>query len=132
MTGPPSPCCGTVRVGLGAGPAAIRRSLRVRGVAATISERLEQKAGRGRRGSRGGRPPAFDPTLYKRRDVVERCIGRLKQGRGIATRYDELVRDCRAAIVLVAAQHMIHRPRRGWSRSRGPGATPSFCANSTA
>jgi transposase len=68
--------------------AAIRRSLRARGIAATIPERSDQQAGRARRGSRGGRPPAFDPDLYKRRNVVERCIARLKQWRGIATRYD--------------------------------------------
>jgi transposase len=35
--------------------------------------------------------------------VVERCIGRLKRWRGIATRCGELASDCRAAIVLVTA-----------------------------
>lgn len=37
--------------------------------------------------------------------MVERCIGRLKQWRGIATRYDQLARNYRpsAAIVLVTA-----------------------------
>nr|WP_206700216.1 IS5 family transposase [Actinomadura sp. RB99] len=83
--------------------AAIRRSLRDRGIAATIPERADQKAGRARRGSRGGRPPVLDPGLYKRRNVVERCIGRLKQWRGIATRFDKLARNYRAAIVLVTA-----------------------------
>jgi hypothetical protein len=43
--------------------AAIRRSLRDRGIAATIPERTDQQAGRARRGSRGGRPPVFDPDL---------------------------------------------------------------------
>ena len=42
-----------------------------------------------RRGSRGGRPPAFDPLIYRRRNVVERCFNRLKQYRAIATRYDK-------------------------------------------
>ncbi|GAA1832527.1 hypothetical protein GCM10009735_80210 [Actinomadura chokoriensis] len=83
--------------------AAIRRSLRDRGIAATIPERTDQKAGRARRGSRGGRPPTFDPAFYRRRNVVERCIGRLKQWRGIATRFDKLARNYRAAIVLVTA-----------------------------
>ncbi|MEV4255222.1 transposase, partial [Spirillospora sp. NPDC049652] len=41
--------------------------------------------------------------LYKRRNVVERCMGRLKQWRGIATRFDKLARHYRAAIVLVTA-----------------------------
>ena len=53
---------------------------------ATIPERTDQQAGRRRRGHRGGRPPAFDPNTYRRRGVVERCINRLKQWRGIVTR----------------------------------------------
>lgn len=39
--------------------------------------------------SRGGRPPAFDRKTYKQRNTVERCINRLKQWRGIATRYEK-------------------------------------------
>lgn len=42
-----------------------------------------------RRGSRGGRPPAFDREAYKQRNTVERCINRLRQWRGIATRYEK-------------------------------------------
>ncbi|GAA3510600.1 hypothetical protein GCM10022416_64080 [Actinomadura keratinilytica] len=88
--------------------AAIRRSLRRRGIAATIPERADQQAGRTRRGSRGGRPPAFDPVVHRRRNVVERCINRLKQWRGIATRFDKLARNFRAAIVLVTALFWIN------------------------
>lgn len=68
---------------------AIREYLRRRGIAATIPERRDQQANRQRRGSAGGRPPAFDPTIYQRRNVVERCFNRLKQYRAIATRYDK-------------------------------------------
>jgi transposase len=68
---------------------AIRTYLRRRRIAATIPERRDQRAGRLRRGSRGGRPPAFDPLIYRRRNVVERCFNRLKQYRAIATRYDK-------------------------------------------
>ncbi|MFD4193473.1 hypothetical protein [Amycolatopsis thermoflava] len=39
------------------------------------------------RGSRGGRPPAFDAETYKRRNVVSRCFNRLQQFRDLATRY---------------------------------------------
>uniref|UniRef100_UPI00047BDFE4 IS5/IS1182 family transposase n=2 Tax=Actinomadura oligospora TaxID=111804 RepID=UPI00047BDFE4 len=81
---------------------AIRRHLRGRGIAATIPERADQQAGRARQGTRGGRPPTFDPALYRRRNVVERCIGRLKQWRGIATRYDKLARNYQAALTLVS------------------------------
>ncbi|MEU2140063.1 transposase [Nocardia rhamnosiphila] len=52
---------------------AIRAHLRTRGIAATIPERLDQQADRRRRGSAGGRPPVFDPVVYRRRNVVERC-----------------------------------------------------------
>jgi transposase len=58
--------------------------------AATIPERTDQQAGRRRRGHRGGRPSAFDPNTYRRRNVFERPTNRLKQWRGIATRYDKL------------------------------------------
>lgn len=65
---------------------AIRTWLRRRGIGRTIPERAEQIRNRLRRGSRGGRPPAFGKQLHKRRNVVERCFHRLKQWRGIATR----------------------------------------------
>lgn len=68
---------------------AIRTYLRRRGIAATIPERSDQQANRHRRGSAGGRPPAFDPIAYRRRNVVERCFNRFKQYRAIATRYDK-------------------------------------------
>ena len=58
---------------------AIRRSLRAPGIAATIGEHADQQAGPARRGSRGGRPPTFDPAFYRRRNVAERCNNRLKQ-----------------------------------------------------
>jgi transposase len=44
--------------------------------------------------------PAFDAEAYKGRNVVERAFGRLKQWRGIATRYDKHARNYRAGIVL--------------------------------
>jgi transposase len=68
---------------------AIRSSLRRRGITATIPEPADQKANRARRGPRGGRPPNFDPLRYKERNVVERCINKLKQHRAVATRYDK-------------------------------------------
>ncbi|WP_407288860.1 hypothetical protein [Streptomyces sp. BP-8] len=40
-------------------------------------------------GSRGGRPPALDRETYKQLNAVERCINRLEQWRGIATRYEK-------------------------------------------
>ena len=66
-----------------------RRELRRRGIRHLIPERSDQQAQRQQKGRRGGRPVAFDPQLYRRRNVVERAIGRLKQFRRIATRYEK-------------------------------------------
>jgi transposase len=81
---------------------AIRGHLRSRGVVAIIPEPADQQGHRQRRGSRGGRPPAFDAEAYKGRNVVERRFCDLKQWRGIATRYDKLALTYRAAVVLNA------------------------------
>ncbi|MEU2049004.1 IS5 family transposase [Streptomyces diastaticus] len=81
---------------------AIRTWLRLRSIPHTIPERADQVRNRARRGSRGGRPPAFDRELYKHRNVVERCFNRLKQWRGIATRYDKTAQSYEAAVTLAS------------------------------
>jgi transposase len=77
-----------------------RRALRARGIAFTCPERSDQIARRKARGTAGGRPPAVDSVIYKRRNVVERCFGRLKQFRGLATRYAKRVAYYRAEVVI--------------------------------
>lgn len=69
---------------------------------AHLPERSDQVRNRLRRGSQGGRPPAFDKQVYKRRNVVERCFNRLKQWRGIATRYDKTAESYQAAVTLAS------------------------------
>ncbi|MFE2186969.1 hypothetical protein [Streptomyces sp. NPDC059455] len=69
----------------------MREHLRKRGIRAVIPAPADQRVHRQRRGSQGGRPPAFDRETYKQRNTVERCITRLKQWRGIATRYEKTV-----------------------------------------
>ncbi|MEF9908694.1 IS5 family transposase [Streptomyces sp. P5-A9] len=81
---------------------AIRTWLRRKNIPHTIPERADQTRNRVRRGSRGGRPPVFDRTVYKQRNVVERCFNRLKQWRGIATRYDKTTESYEAAVTLAS------------------------------
>jgi transposase len=80
-----------------------RAYLARRGIKATMPDRADQHANRARKGSAGGRPPAFDPGIYKRRNVVERAFGQLKQWRGIAMRTDKTARNYQAGITLAAA-----------------------------
>ncbi len=46
--------------------------------------------------------PAFDRAAYRERNVVERTINRLKQWRGIATRYDKLAAVYRTHVTIAA------------------------------
>jgi transposase len=88
-----------------------RRALRKRRISFTCPERSDQIAWRKNRGAAGGRPPAFDPEIYKRRNVVERCFNRLKQFRGLATRYAKRVAYYRAEVVIATiALWLRHSP----------------------
>jgi transposase len=78
---------------------ACRNVLRQRGIPHTIPERRDQRE---LRWKRPGRPPGFDADLYARRNMVERCVNRLKQWRGIATRCEKRAVNYRAAVVIVA------------------------------
>jgi transposase len=79
-----------------------RAALRQRGIAFTSPEKSDQIARRRAKGSRGGRPPAFDQALYAARNVVERCFNRLKQFRDLATRYAKRAVYYRAEITIAA------------------------------
>ncbi len=76
-----------------------RTLLRRRGIPHTIPERRDQRE---RRARRPGRPLAFDPARYRRRNVVERCVNRLKQWRGLATRFEKRAANYRAMVVLAS------------------------------
>lgn len=86
-----------------------RRELRRRRIGHTIPQRYDQVEHRKSKGSAGGRPPTFDPELYKHRNTVERGFCRFKQWRGIATRYDKYARTYLGG-VLLAATVILARP----------------------
>ncbi|MBT2246857.1 IS5 family transposase [Sphingobium sp. BHU LFT2] len=72
---------------------AIRQAVAARNVWANIPNRSNRK-----------QPFAFSPWLYKQRNLVERFFNRIKQFRGIATRYDKDPANFLAAIKLICVR----------------------------
>jgi transposase len=70
-----------------------------RAIPHTIPERSDHRE---RRAKRPGRPLGFEADLYARRNVVERCVNRLKQWSGIATRYEKRAPNYRAMVVITS------------------------------
>ncbi len=72
----------------------IREWLRRHRIGAVIPQRSDQSA------RHRGRPLAFDKEAYRRRSVIERCIGWLKECRRIGTRFEKLALNFLAMIKL--------------------------------
>jgi transposase len=89
-----------------------RKALRAKKIPHTIPERSDQIARQKAKGSRGGRPPSFDPEIYRERNTVERGFTRLKHWRGIATRYDKYAFTYLGGVTLAAivTYHRTHLP----------------------
>ncbi len=62
----------------------IRRWLRQHRIEAVIPQRSDQRR------QHRGRPLKFDREAYRQRNVVERCIGWMKENRRVAIRYEKL------------------------------------------
>jgi len=108
--------------------AAAREAIRTRGSEPLIPHRKLQD------GKYPARAAGFDRNQYKRRNVVERLIGRLKECRRIATRYDKLADSFRAFVLLgfirVWGKNLLSYTAQGFGypvcdrlmvRRRGPG-----------
>lgn len=71
----------------------IRDWLRVRGIERVIAQKSNQE------GRRGGHKK-FDKAKYKRRHVVEQCVGWLKECRRVLTRFEKLAVNYRGMLLL--------------------------------
>jgi len=78
--------------------ARVRRYLRRRQIQAVIPTRKDQR-----------RRPGFDAVLYRRRNVVERCINWLKDCRALATRFAKLAVNYLATVKLAMLQQYLRK-----------------------
>lgn len=76
-----------------------RGYLHGRGIKATIPSKADQDAHRLKRGSKGGRPPGFDPEIYK---AAPRSRVRYQPAQTQATRFDKLALRYEAVVHVAA------------------------------
>jgi transposase len=74
-------------------PARIRNDLADRGIEPVIPPRSNRKTA-----------IEYDREAYKRRNLIERCVNRLKQFRRIATRYEKTARAYLSMLCIAAAR----------------------------
>ena len=79
----------------------VRRWLARYGIKSVIPRRKNQSPDDGRH--------RFDREVYRRRSVVERCVGWLKECRAVGTRIDKLAVNDTAAVKLAMIQHYLRK-----------------------
>ena len=89
---------------------AIRGHLATRSIKAVIPIKADQADARIRKGSRGGRPPAFDTVRYRQRNTVERAVNKLRDTRAVATRYDKRDYMYRGTLTVAAIRIWLRDP----------------------
>jgi transposase len=84
----------------------IRRWLRRHHMRAVIPERDDQRE---QRAHRPGRKPSFDRAAYRRRHIIENCVGWMKEARGVATRYEKLAIHYLGVLKLAIIRRLLKR-----------------------
>lgn len=79
----------------------IRHWLRDHGIEAIIPQRDDQRE------HHHGRPLEFDKDTYRRRSIVEQCIGWLKECRRIGTRFEKLAINFLAMVKVAIIQRYL-------------------------
>ena len=79
----------------------IRNGLRCHGIQAVIPQRSDEIK------RHKGRPILFDRLAYRQRNVVERCVGWLKENRRVAVRYEKLAINYMGMIQLAMIQRYL-------------------------
>ena len=81
---------------------AVRAHLRWRGIVPVIPTRKDQRSN-----------PRFDKEAYRRRNVIERCVGWLKENRQLATRHAKMAVNYLATVKLAMIRRclcLLHDP----------------------
>jgi transposase len=79
----------------------IRQWLRRHSIKAVIPQRTDQRQ------RHRGRPLTFDQDAYRRRSVIECCVGWLKECRAVATRFEKLALNYLAMVKLAMIQRYL-------------------------